>query len=416
VLAAACGLALAGCPTGKTPFNDPDALVVAMHSGFTDQVVAAAAPWQEAHPEVRLSLAPYAPADFSQAMIPRLLTGSNVPDVMVVDAAFLAVAGRGGMLEDLSAAPYAAGPLLAGWPAAPLSQARGGEALWGVPADVAPAVLFFRKDLLDAAGVPEAALTGSWEGFVEACGKLRAATRTYCVPRVWELAELALRAGTPAGQSLYFSPAGAPFPDDARYARVFALARAAHEARIEAGPPTGSAQWVELVRRGYFAALWGGPSTVRRLEVLSPGSAGSWRTAPLPGGARVPATSPFCAVSARGARKARAWDFVRKVCLDGPAQLLAWRAGRALPAAPAALASPALEEPVPFLGRQAAGPVWRAAAAALPAPGTHRLDAYARDALSLELDYVVQEGKGFEEAMAAARARVKRQLERGKKD
>ncbi len=408
---AALGLA-AGCSTGKTPFNDPDALVVAMHSGFTEQMVAAAEPWQQAHPEVKLSLAPYAPADFSQAMIPRLLTGSNVPDVIVVDAAFLRVAARGGMLEDLSAAPYAAAPLLAGVPAAAVAMGRSGAALAGVPADVAPTVLYYRKDLLDAAGVGEAELTRSWESFVEACGKLQAKTHTYCVPRLWELADLVLRAEVPAGQSLYFSPAGEPLAVEAPLAHAFALARAAHDARIEAGPSSGSEPWVELVRRGFFAALFGGPTTVRRLEVMAPGTAGQWRAAPLPGGARVPATAAYCALSARGARKARAWEFVQRVCLDKHAQLQAWRAARAVPASPAAAASPALEEPVAFLGGQAPGPAWRAAAAALPVPGAHPLDAFARDAVALELDYVVQEGKDFGKAMADARARIRRQMER----
>jgi multiple sugar transport system substrate-binding protein len=418
VVALAGFLLAAACSTGKTPFNDPDALVVAMHAGFTDQVVAAAEPWQQAHPEVKLSLAPYAPADFSQAMIPRLLTGSNVPDVIVVDAAFLGVAARGGMLDDLSAAPFSAEPLLAGYPAGAVAQGRNGAALAGVPADVAPTVLFYRKDLLDAAGVAEAELTRSWESFVEACGKLQAKTRSYCVPRLWELADLVMRAEVPAGQSLYFSPAGEPLAAEAPVAHAFALARAAHDARIDAGPSYGSEAWVELVRRGYFAVVFGGPTTVRRLEVMSPGTAGQWRAAPMPGGVRLPASSAYCALGARaagGARKARAWDFIQRVCLDRHAQLQAWRAARAVPASPAAAASPSLEEPLPFLGGQAPGPAWRAAGAALPVPGAHPLDAFARDAVALELDYAVQENKDFAKAMADARARIRRQMERTKK-
>lgn len=406
------GLTAAACTQGRTPFNDPDALVVAMYSGFTEQVVAAAEPWQQTHREVHLSLAPYQPNDFAQAMIPRLLTGADVPDVMVVDAAFVESAARGKSLEDLSAAPYSAGKLLEGVPAAALGPVRIGGALVAVPMDAAPTVLFYRKDLLDQAGVTEAELTSSWEGFVAACAKLRARSRTYCVARVSDLAEAVLRSDLPDGQDLYFSAAGEPLADEPRFARAFALARAAREAHIEAGPAPGTDPWVELFRRGYFAVQFGGPTMVRRLAAMSPKTAGLWRSAKLPGGARLPGIGAYCAVSSRGARKDRAWEFVQKVCLDKHAQLQAWRVGRALPSLPAAAAAPALEEPVPFLGDQVVGPAWRAAAAALPVPGHDRLDAFARDALLAQLDYVVEDGKDFQKAMADARARVRRQMER----
>lgn len=414
--AVALGLALtlAGCPARRTPYDDPAALVVAMHTGFTEQVVAAAEPWQEKHPEVKLSLAPYQPGDFAQGMIPRLITGSNIPDVMVVDAAFLSMAGRNGLLEDLGRSPYDAAALLEGFPGAVLAQAHADAALVAIPADVAPTVLFYRTDLLERAGVSAAELTASWDGFVAGCAKLRTATQTYCLPRSSELAELVLRSSAPAGPSLYFSAAGEPLADEARFARAFTLARAAREARIDAGPAPGSDGWADLVRRGRFAVLLGPPSTVRRLEVLAPGSAGLWRAAPLPGEARVAAPSAFCALSARGARKARAWDFVQKVCLEKHAQLLSWRAARAFPAAPAARASPVVDEPVAFLGDQVVGPAWREASA-LPVLGASRLDAFARDAVSLELDYFVDDGKDFQKAMADARDRIRRQMERGRK-
>ena len=75
----------------------------------------------------------------------------------------------------------------------------------------------------------------------------------------------------------------------------------------------------------------------------------------------------------------------------------------------------AVEEPVPFLGGQVVGPAWRAAAAALPVPGWSRLDPYARDAVAMELDLVLDDGKDFQKAMADARARIRRQMERGGK-
>ena len=411
VAAALLGLALPAC-SSRPPPPDRNALVLASYTDFVDQITAAVAEWQRDHPQVKVELVGLSPGDFSTAMIPRLATGSGAPDVLVVDAGFLGRMGSSGFLEDVSRAPHDAGPLARLMPPSLVAQGRAGEAQVGIPMEAAPAVLFYRKDVLDRAGVSEADLTGSWEGFVFACTKVKAATGTYCLARLMDLADPVLHSGLRDGQSPYFSASGEALPDQAQVARAIRLAGAAHAGGIDATVTVGTQPWTELVRGGRIAVQLGGPTMVHRLARLDPGSSGKWRAAPLPGGAAVPTSSAFCALASGGTRKDLAWDLVRRTCLaPGPA-LAAYRTAGAVPALIEAARDPVLDEPVPFLGGEVVGPAFRASAERLPFVPVHRLDVLASDAFNLELDHVIQEGKDVATAIADAREEIEKRARR----
>jgi len=404
-------IALPAC-TSRPPPPDPNALTVGTYTDFLDQVQAALPAWQQAHPDVRLQVVSLGPGDFVAAITPRLAAGAGAPDVLFVDAAFLARLGPAGALADLSRAPVGAERLEERALPALVRQGRVAEAQVGIPAEAAPAVLFYRKDLLDRAAVSEAELTGSWEGFVSACTRIKAGTGSYCLPRLTDLAEAILGSDLPRGESPWFSAAGEPLPDAARASRAIRLAGAAHAAGVEAGVAVGTQPWAELVTGGRLAVQLGGPTMLHRLARLDPASAGRWRMALPPGGAVLPAASAFCALAARGAHRELAWDLLRRTCLDAPAALAAYRATGAVPALAEAARDPALDGPVPFLGGQVVGPMLRAAAGRLLPVPIHRLDAVASDAFTLEMDHVVQEGKDVQGAIADARGEIERRAKR----
>ncbi len=409
--AALLALALAACPA-RPPPPDPNTLTVASYTDFVDQVRAALTGWQEEHRQVKVQLVALAPGDFVTAMTPRLASGVGAPDVLFVDAAFLGRLGPAGVLVDLSRRQP--GPLAQRLLPSLVAQGHVGQAQVGIPAEAAPAVLFYRKDVLDQAGVAEADLTGSWEGFVSACARVKAATGGYCLPRLADLAEAVLRSGLREGESPYFSAGGEPLPDPARAGRAIRLAVAAHAAGIEATVAVGTQPWTELVRNGRLAVQLGGPTMVHRLARLDPGSSGKWRVAPLPGGASFPTPSAFCALAARGAHQELAWDLLRDTCLSPGPALAAWAAAGAVPALLEAARDPALDQPLPFLGGQVVGPTFRAAAGRLPPVPVHRLDAVAADAFNLEMDHVIQEGKDVEAAIADARAQIEKRARRNR--
>lgn len=414
-LASLLAVALAGCPSSGE-YTDPDALVVATYSTFTAQSATLMAGWRSRHPQTKVALVPLEPMDFQQAIYPRLLTGAHVPDVLFVDAGYLARFGAGGLLEDLSAgAPPAAAAAFRELPATALAQGTVAGRRVGVAADLAPLVLFFREDLLARAGVREAELTASWEGFVAACGKVRTATGAYCLSSEAELVDWALRAGLPSGASPYLSAEGAPFPDAARVTRALALGRAAAKAGIASRVAPGADGWRELLRDGRVAVQPGGPTMLRRLERTDARASGRWRAGPLPEGAALSAPSVYCVLSAKGARKALAWELLRGSCLDAGAQVNAWQETRAFPALLSASTDPRIGAPVPFLGGQIVGPEWRAAGRSLPVVAFHRLEPLAADVLLRELDAVIVRSKPLDRALADARAELARRVERARR-
>jgi multiple sugar transport system substrate-binding protein len=413
-LAIALSLALAGCPS-SSEYTDPDALVIATYSEFTDQTVGLMSGWRVRHPETKVALVPLQPADFQQAMYPRLLTGAHVPDVLLVDAGYLARFGPGPLLADLSTVPGFDPALLGDLPPAAVAQGRAGGRLVGVPADLAPLVLFARMDLLDRAGVTEAELTSSWAGFVAACAKVKAATGAHCLSWEAELFDWVLRTGLPSNASPYVSAAGVPYPDRERIIRAFELARGAAAAGIASRAAPATDGWRDLLRQGRVAVQAGGPAMLHRLERSETRASGTWRALPLPERAALATPSVFCVLAEKGGRKALAWELVRGTCLDRQAQVEAWEQAGAFPALRAAAADPRVDAPTPFLGGQVVGPAWRAASASLPVIGFHRVDPIAADILMREVDRVVRQGKPAAEALADARAELAGRMDRQKR-
>ena len=137
--------------------------------------------YQKINPNVEIKLTSLTYADHHTAMTTALATGANLPDVMAIDMDFVGKFAESGGLEDLNKAPYNAGQFgdkLARF-TYPLAMSGQG-AMVGMPVDVGPGALFYRKDLLDKAGRdrgrPHQDLGVLHRGRQEAQGQQRAPT------------------------------------------------------------------------------------------------------------------------------------------------------------------------------------------------------------------------------------------------
>jgi multiple sugar transport system substrate-binding protein len=155
-------------------------LTVAAFPDLDRSVRIAIESWSRSHPEIDVKLTTRAYADHHTAMVTAIATGSNLPDVMAIDMDQLGRFTQWGGLEDLDARPYDARsvvPLLAHFTIGPAT-GLGGR-LRAMPADIGPGALFYRTDLLARAGLTEADLTRSWNAYIKAGEKLKAATGVY---------------------------------------------------------------------------------------------------------------------------------------------------------------------------------------------------------------------------------------------
>lgn len=347
----ACSAALLSLLACGPPARDADTLVFwAMGSeGAAADALARAYEQRTPGARVRVQQVPWSAAH------EKLLTayvGGAMPDVFQLGNTWVAEFVALGALEPLDAR-LAASPALASddWFPGARAAVQVDGATWAVPWYVDTRVLFYRSDLLAAAGV--AAPPATWDGWLAAWRAMKTAGSSgerwpVLLPLgEWEVPViLALQRG--AGL----------LRDDARYGDFrdprFRDALAFYAALFAEGlaPPAGAGQVANLYHdfaAGFFAALVTGPWNLGEMaRRLPPALQDDWATAPIPAlDAEHPSVSiagGACLAILRGSpRREAAWRFVE--FLSEPAQQVVFHARTGdLPPRAAAWEAPALRD------------------------------------------------------------------------
>ncbi|MFT7721875.1 MAG: ABC transporter substrate-binding protein [Roseateles sp.] len=366
------------------------------------------------HPGVAVNIVSLAHKDHHTAMTTALAAGAALPDLIALDMDFMGKFVESAGLEDLSRPPYGAQRYRDrvarfAWQA---GMNRAG-ALKALPVDAGPGALFYRHDLLARAGLAEADLTGSWDGFVAAGRQLRAATGACLVANAQDLKDIRIRAGLADGEGVFFDADGRSLVQTPRFQRAFELARQAREAGVDARVRVWTNEWAEGFRRDAIATQMMGSWLGGHLKHwLAPGTAGRWRAAALPEGAAAAWGGSFYAIPVQSGNKALAWELLRLLALDREQQLAAFRGLDAFPVLLAAQDDGFLAEPIPFLAGQPARLQWRDMARRVPALALDRYDAVADEVVKVALDEVLVGRKRVAQALADARATIERRVRR----
>lgn len=389
-------------------------LTVASFPSFDEAVKVAIPEFKKKYPDVEIKLVSLAYPDHHTAMTTALATGTNLPDVMAVEIGYIGKFSESGGLEDLGAAPYNGLQYQKQFARFTYPQAMSGMGkLAAIPADIGPGALFYRKDILDKAGVTEAALTQSWESFIESGKKVKAATGSYLLASANDIKDIYIRSGLKDGEGIYFDKAGKVLVDSPRFAKGFELAKAARDAGIDAKIGAWSNEWGEGFKRGQIATQMMGAWLGGHLASwLAPDTKGNWRSAQLPNGAWASWGGSFYAIPKKAANKQLAWDFIKYMTLDKDQQLRAFRALDAFPALVAAQDDPFVDQPIAFLGDQKARQLWKVSAGKIPAVAVNRHDATANDIVNAELTNVLEKGKDIKTALADAKKQIERRVRR----
>lgn len=380
-----------------------------------DRAAKAAAPiWARLHPEVELKIVSMQYADHHLAMTTALATGSGLPDVMAIDLRYIGKFAASGGFVDLNQPPFNAQALREDYVRYALVQGQGPHgAQLAIPCDIGPGTLLYRKDILDKAGVGEAELTRDWASYLAAGRKIKAATGAYLMADAADLRDIALRQGLKDGEGLYFDAAGRVLVESERFARAFELGRAARQAGLDAHAVAWTNDWAAGFKQGRIATQMMGAWLVGHLRNwLAPDTAGLWRAAPLPGGLQAAYGGSFYAIPKKARNQAAAWDFIRLMTADKGVQLNSLRVLDSYPALLAAHQDAVMDEPIAFLGGQAARQLWRDTAARVPAIPVNRYDALATDVIRDEFEQVIGRGKDIAAALRDARSLIERRARR----
>ncbi len=384
---------------------------------LVDEIARAALPlWNKLHPDVEVKIQTRQYQDHHTAMTTALSTSGNLPDVMVLEASFLGRFSQGAGLEELSRAPFAIGRFQDRMVPFAYQQATNSRgSVVGMPTDIGPGTLLYRKDILERAGVGEDELTRSWDSYVAAGARIKAKTGAYLIGTVQSIKDILIRSGIQPGEGQYFDKDSNVLVTSDRFVRAFEVAREARSNKLDARTTAWSNEWSEGFKRGTVATEVTGAWMVGQLSNwVAPNTSGLWRAAALPEGSTVSYGGSFYSIPRRSdpARKALAWEFIQFMTLNRDRQLEAFTKYDAFPALLDAHNAPFFEEPLEFLGGQKARVLWRDTARKITAVQVHKQSSFADEVINTELDKVMLNGKSIRTALSDAQRLLEQRAHR----
>lgn len=372
-----------------------------------DQIVLAALPaWKRLHPDVDIKVVSRQFGDHHTAMTTALSTAVYLPDVMALEVTYVGRFAQGGGLEDLRAAPYRIQDYRSRFVPYAYDQAiaRSG-AVVAVPTDIGPGTLLYRADLLEKAKVTPTELNRTWDSYIASGLKIKQATGAYLLAHAHDIKDIVIRTGIQPGDGVYYDHQSRPLVTSTRFVRAFELARAVRQNKLDARVVAWSTEWSEGFKRGAIATQMSGAWLAGHLNNwLAPATKGLWRAASLPEGSLAAYGGSFLAIPRNAAqeRKGIAWELIKFLTLERSMQLAAFKSQDAFPALIETYNDPFFEQPIEFLGGQAARVQWRSDAERISAVSVHKQDAFADEVINSELDKVLDRGKDIGQALADA--------------
>jgi len=134
------------------------------------------------YPDVEVEVVEYAPTDVYQKLPLALQAGTGAPDISLVENSHLAQIVSLGGLTDMTGwvTPYLDKMNAYKW-----ADAKLGDKYYAMPWDSGPVVLYYRRDVFEAAGLPSdpesvSAAVATWDGYLNVCQTIMDETGSAC--------------------------------------------------------------------------------------------------------------------------------------------------------------------------------------------------------------------------------------------
>jgi len=168
LLASLLGLSVLLSACGSSTQSGPIELV---YWNFSPELVANADLYNKTHPGIHVTSLKEASNDPYYAKLQTAIDAGNAPDVALLEYQYAPqfIAKKG--LVDLT--KYGASDVLSQFPAWTTNQLSYNGKIYGIPQDIGPMALYYRKDVFTAAGYPNGPAT--WADYADAAQKIHAA-------------------------------------------------------------------------------------------------------------------------------------------------------------------------------------------------------------------------------------------------
>ncbi|MDX6516806.1 MAG: lactose/L-arabinose transport system substrate-binding protein, partial [Gaiellaceae bacterium] len=342
-----------------------------------DQQKTGDATFAKNHSDITLNYVKLATADLYQKMQLAAASGSGLPDVVLLEDSHIAQIAKLGVLADITslATKYKKKFVAAKWQQNTLN-----GKIYGFPWDIGPVAMYYRRDILQKAGVNPNSLT-TWAKWIAAGSKIKAATGA----DLWYQAKaqndgrffetLLWQQG-----SGYINAKGAVTLDkDPRALAALNLLGDGWKKGVLGDVPEWGDPWYKGINTGQVATLpmaaWMGGF----LESwLAPDGKGKWGVVKLPafkaGGSRSANDGGSDLAITKTADKTAAWAYVQNLLANPAVQAEVWKRSGFFPSLLQSWNSTFTTKADPYFGGQAIQKVFAEAAKAIPAAYVYSAD------------------------------------------
>ncbi len=338
--------------------------------------------------EVSWEMKPGQAGGTRDALQAALAAGAGAPDVSLIEVNDIGTFALTDAFVNLLDKPYNAGKYKKDfvgykWD---LSLSPDGK-LFAFPWDIGPASIFYRRDLLDKAGVPSdpaklAKLIRTWDDYVQVGKKVNDPKN-----QVWWIDNAR---GVPYiyySHKNFFDRKMNIAVDNPTTRRVLTIAQKLRNDGMDAKTSAWTDEWYTMLNQGRIATTISGCWFGGFLKsFIAKDTIGKWGVIPVPEQPLQNWGGSFLAVTKQSTNPEAAWKFIEYLCADAKAENTIMKTVDYFPALIPAWKDALYDEPDPFFGGQKTRRLWADVASSQGPFVVTPLDGVAENAFNIELD------------------------------
>ncbi len=360
--------------------------------------------FNETSPDITVTYQMNSHGDHHKLLTTNLATQSGAGDVVIVDVSFIGAFINEGGFVNLSEAPYGAEEFKDGFVPYAWSQGQGADGnQYGMPIDIGPGVMYYRRDVLDSVGGDIDAIISDWEAYID-YGRQLKEQGVYLIADAGDVARILVRTTLEDGEGLFFDAEGNSLVTSDRFVNAFTLAKQIRDEGLDAQIGAWTGEWYDGFKNGTVATQLSGAWLLGHMQNwMAPDTAGLWGASNLPGGIFGSWGGSFLAIPAQSENPEAAWEFIKYLTTEQGPQIDSLRDLGAFPVLTSTYGDPAFDEPIDFLAGQQARQLFAEVAQRVPAVTPMDGDLIAEDVvMNGALAEVLNDGKDIMEALQDA--------------
>lgn len=333
-----------GWPSADTAFK-------AIMSGFN-----------KLYPNIKVNVVMMKTDDVHNKLLTALAANAGAPDVCMVENAQIGKFSASGGLENLNAKPYFADKLKNDFVSYAWSEATTSDGRQiGIPWDIGPASLFYRRDIFEKAGLPSdpesvSKELSTWDKFIEVGKRIRSATngKVYMMSNAQNIFNLYYELN-----HNYYDNKYNLLLDPTKMASILDISKEMRTSGIDAKVTMWTPEWQAMFSNGTLATEIAGSWFGGFLKsYIAPDTAGKWGVVEVPNNAAYNWGGSFLVIPSQSKNKDAAWAFIKYALATKEGQNAMFKAVDYFPAYKPAWEDPLYQEGDSFFGGEKTKLLW----------------------------------------------------------